>query len=128
MWTQSTKIIVMSADGRERSIRALELLDEAGYNTLVGLKVRARIGSWSSSSVGHFFLSACRLAPQSASFPHLQGGFLLWNMTWDNKLNRRVYTEYKEDYYHEADSCGIHASGAGFSKMDPLEFRTEIIH
>lgn len=41
--------------------------------------------------------------------------------TWDNKLQRRRFGEYEENYSHDGDSGGIHASGAGFEKMDPIE-------
>lgn len=58
----------------------------------------------------------------------LRGGYLRFNQSFDVKGNRRVYTEYKEDYSHSADSAGIHASGAGFAKMDPLIKYDIIIH
>lgn len=51
----------------------------------------------------------------------LKGGFRSWFRTWDNKLQRRRYGEYAENYSHDGDSCGIHSSGAGFEKMDPQE-------
>lgn len=41
--------------------------------------------------------------------------------TFDNKLARRRFGEYQEDYGHGGDSAGIHGSGAGFEKMDGLE-------
>jgi hypothetical protein len=41
--------------------------------------------------------------------------------TFDNKLGRRRFGEYAENYSHDGDSGGIHASGAGFEKMDPAE-------
>lgn len=41
--------------------------------------------------------------------------------TFDNKLARRRFGEYAENYSHDGDSGGIHASGAGFEKMDPAE-------
>jgi hypothetical protein len=41
--------------------------------------------------------------------------------TWDNKLGRRRFGEYEENYSHDGDSGGIHASGAGFEKMDKIE-------
>lgn len=51
----------------------------------------------------------------------LKGGFTRWVQAWDSKMNRRVYTEYKEVAYSgeeqfdaNSTSCGIHASGAGF--------------
>eukprot|EP00878_Enallax_costatus_P044439 GHUV01053060.1.p2 GENE.GHUV01053060.1~~GHUV01053060.1.p2 ORF type:complete len:111 (-),score=20.45 GHUV01053060.1:705-1037(-) len=40
---------------------------------------------------------------------------------FDNKLQRRRYGEYAEQYTHDGDSCGIHSSGAGFDKMDPQD-------
>jgi len=59
----------------------------------------------------------------------LKGGYYKWNMTWDpRRMARRVYQEYKENYMHGADSCGIHSSGAGFAKVDPLELMYELIH
>lgn len=49
----------------------------------------------------------------------LQGGYLAWMKTWDNKLLRRNLGEYQEDPYGEGGaSCGIHASGAGFKNQD----------
>lgn len=48
----------------------------------------------------------------------------LHHSTWDNKLQRRRYGEYAENYSHDGDSCGIHSSGAGFEKMDPQEVRS----
>lgn len=40
---------------------------------------------------------------------------------WDNKLGRRRNDNFVEDYTHGADSAGIHATGAGFEKMDKIE-------
>lgn len=40
---------------------------------------------------------------------------------FDHKLGRRRYGEYAENYMHDGDSGGIHASGAGFEKVDPQE-------
>jgi rhodanese-related sulfurtransferase len=51
----------------------------------------------------------------------LSGGYYAWYQVFDNKLGRRRYGEYQEDWRHEANSAGIHASGAGFEKIDPLE-------
>lgn len=51
----------------------------------------------------------------------LKGGYYNWFRVWDNKLNRRRYGEYSEQYGHDGDSAGIHSSGAGFEKMDPQE-------
>ena len=58
----------------------------------------------------------------------LKGGYRAWNGVFDNKLGRRVFGEYQENYMHGADSCGIHASGAGFQKMDPREGQGDVIH
>ena len=91
----NTPLIVVSADGRDYAMDALDALDAAGYRNIVGLK----------------------------------GGYYKWNLTFDpRRMARRVYTEYKENYMHGADSCGIHSSGAGFAKVDPLEFMYELIH
>jgi hypothetical protein len=51
----------------------------------------------------------------------LKGGYNAWYNTFDNKLKRRVYGEYAETYMHDGDSCGIHASGAGFARVDAIE-------
>ncbi|WIA20153.1 hypothetical protein OEZ86_013798 [Tetradesmus obliquus] len=51
----------------------------------------------------------------------LRGGYYAWFKTFDNKLARRRFGEYAENYSHDGDSGGIHASGAGFEKMDPAE-------
>eukprot|EP00775_Hariotina_reticulata_P003527 gene3527-3796_t len=51
----------------------------------------------------------------------LKGGYRSWFSVWDNKLQRRRYGEYSEQYSHDGDSAGIHSSGAGFEKMDPQE-------
>lgn len=40
---------------------------------------------------------------------------------WDNKLSRRRTDNFVEDYSHGADSAGIHATGAGFEKMDKAD-------
>ncbi|KIY96928.1 hypothetical protein MNEG_11036 [Monoraphidium neglectum] len=52
---------------------------------------------------------------------HTYGGYNAWYNVFDNKLKRRVYGEYAETYIHGGDSCGIHASGAGFDKVDAIE-------
>ena len=53
---------------------------------------------------------------------HAQGGYYAWNRTFDNKLGRRRFGEYAENYMGEgSDSCGIHASGAGFDRVDAIE-------
>lgn len=51
----------------------------------------------------------------------LKGGYNAWYNVFDNKLKRRVYGEYAEAYMHDGDSCGIHASGAGFARVDAIE-------
>jgi hypothetical protein len=51
----------------------------------------------------------------------LKGGYNAWYNTFDNKGKRRVYGEYAEQYGHDGDSCGIHASGAGFARVDAIE-------
>mmetsp|Transcript_14762 Transcript_14762/g.36827 ORF Transcript_14762/g.36827 Transcript_14762/m.36827 type:complete len:226 (-) Transcript_14762:486-1163(-) len=54
----------------------------------------------------------------------LRGGYYAWFKVFDNKLSRRRYGEYAEDYSGQSmggDSCGIHASGAGFEKVDKIE-------
>jgi rhodanese-related sulfurtransferase len=51
----------------------------------------------------------------------LRGGYTSWFRTWDNKLQRRRYGEYEENYIHDGDSGGIHASGAGFDRVDKIE-------
>lgn len=51
-----------------------------------------------------------------------QGGYYAWFSVFDNKLNRRKSGEYQENYMGEgSDSCGIHASGAGFERVDAIE-------
>jgi hypothetical protein len=50
------------------------------------------------------------------------GGFYNWFRVFDNKMVRRNLGEYQEKYDGDgSDSCGIHASGAGFDKMDKIE-------
>lgn len=51
----------------------------------------------------------------------LRGGYTAWFRTWDNKLGRRRTGEYQENYMHDGDSGGIHASGAGFDRVDKIE-------
>ena len=51
----------------------------------------------------------------------MQGGYNAWFRVYDNKLGRRRWGEYAENYTHGADSCGIHASGAGFERSDRIE-------
>jgi len=51
----------------------------------------------------------------------LRGGYTAWFRTFDNKLQRRRYGEYEENYSHDGDSGGIHASGAGFDRVDKIE-------
>lgn len=49
----------------------------------------------------------------------MQGGYKDWFRTWDNKMKRRNMGEYQEHSWGEGGaSCGIHASGAGFSNQD----------
>lgn len=49
----------------------------------------------------------------------LKGGYNAWYNTFDNKMKRRVFGEYAETWRpgYDGDSCGIHASGAGFDKV-----------
>lgn len=51
----------------------------------------------------------------------LKGGFYAWYRVWDNNLRRRRNGEYAETYTHDGDTCGIHASGAGFERVDSVE-------
>ena len=55
----------------------------------------------------------------------IKGGFKMWFRTFDNKLRRRVFGQYEENYSSGdqlgmGDSCGIHSSGAGFENQDRL--------
>jgi len=51
----------------------------------------------------------------------IRGGYKGWFKTWDNKLARRNLGEFVEDPYAAGgDSCGIHASGAGFENIDAV--------
>lgn len=56
-----------------------------------------------------------------ANLAWLKGGYQAWFNTFDNKLGRRRFGEYAETYMHDGDSCGIHASGAGFDRVDKIE-------
>jgi hypothetical protein len=38
---------------------------------------------------------------------------------FDNKLGRRFFGEYAEQYTHDGDSCGIHSSGVLVAKFVP---------
>lgn len=51
----------------------------------------------------------------------LKGGFYAWYRVWDANLRRRRNGEYAETYTHDGDTCGIHASGAGFDRVDKIE-------
>ena len=51
----------------------------------------------------------------------LRGGFYAWYRKWDANLRRRRNGEYAEQYTHDGDTCGIHASGAGFERSDSIE-------
>lgn len=51
----------------------------------------------------------------------LKGGFYAWYRVWDANLRRRRNGEYAETYTHDGDTCGIHASGAGFARVDAIE-------
>ena len=51
----------------------------------------------------------------------LKGGFYAWYRVWDANLRRRRNGEYAETYTHDGDTCGIHASGAGFDRVDSIE-------
>lgn len=57
-----------------------------------------------------------------------QGGYNAWFSVFDNKLGRRRSGEYAEQYTHDADSCGIHASGAGFDRVDKIESYTPPVY
>lgn len=85
------KIMVCDMDGRTHAVDCLEVLFENGYENIVGLK----------------------------------GGFKAWFRTFDYKLRRRVFGEYAENYsandrLGSGDSCGVHASGAGFENQDRM--------
>lgn len=51
----------------------------------------------------------------------LKGGFNMWDATFDPKVRRRNVGIAKEVFNHGAESCGIHASGAGFQMVDKIE-------
>lgn len=51
----------------------------------------------------------------------LKGGYYAWFRVFDNKLNRRNLGEYQEEMIHDGDSGGIHASGAGFQRVDAAD-------
>lgn len=64
------------------------------------------------------------VALEEAGYTHLvglRGGYYAWFRVFDNNLRRRRYGEYAENYTHDGDSCGIHASGAGFDRVDKIE-------
>jgi len=71
-------------------------------------------------------IQACMLM-EEAGYTHIvaiQGGFNLWTRKFDNKLRRRRsdgYTERFDSGARGSDSAGIHASGAGFQKMDAID-------
>jgi len=53
----------------------------------------------------------------------LKGGYNLWNRQWDSKLRRRnLPGTFKEEYQHGADTCGVHATGAGFQNQDAFQY------
>jgi len=53
----------------------------------------------------------------------LKGGYNLWNRQWDSKLRRRnLPGVFKEEYQHGADTCGVHATGAGFENQDAFQY------
>ena len=51
----------------------------------------------------------------------LKGGYYAWFRVFDNKLGRRNLGEYQEELSAGGDTCGIHASGAGFARMDSAD-------
>lgn len=86
---KSQTMMVADSNGQKYLMEVLEILDDMGYTNLVAVK----------------------------------GGFMNWYKHWDNKLNRRRHAEFKEnndtyDPNFDGDSCGIHASGAGFQNGD----------
>ena len=88
---KDTKLIVHDMIGKTYGLECLELLFDNGYENIVGLR----------------------------------GGFKPWFKTFDFNLRRRNFGEYQENYAgHDqlaaGDSCGIHASGAGFQNQDRL--------
>jgi len=71
-------------------------------------------------------IQACMLMEQAGftDIVAIEGGFNLWTRKFDNKLGRRRSDGYSERYDSDArgsDSCGIHASGAGFAKADAID-------
>mmetsp|Transcript_28821 Transcript_28821/g.62626 ORF Transcript_28821/g.62626 Transcript_28821/m.62626 type:complete len:210 (+) Transcript_28821:1-630(+) len=53
----------------------------------------------------------------------MKGGYYRWFRTFDNNLRRRRGDGYTEDHMAEGgDSCGIHSSGAGFERVDKIEY------
>lgn len=193
-------LIIGCSNGTTYSIDALELLDEAGYTCLVGLKgcasQPARGGAPQDGGSGHAGpragLAACRPTPASSlprshptpsplflpPSPPSRSGFYAWFRVFDNKGGRRRSGEYAEtvsraagralapcvlllplrlppagccraggwpascsppshtltppnapspppphrkQYTHDGDTCGIHASGAGFARVDAIE-------
>jgi hypothetical protein len=59
-------------------------------------------------------------ALDEAGYTHIvgmKGGYYSWYKVFDNNLRRRRGDGYTEKYDGEgSDSCGIHASGAGFER------------
>ncbi len=51
----------------------------------------------------------------------LKGGYYAWFRVFDNKLGRRNLGEYQEEMLGGGDSGGIHASGAGFARVDSAD-------
>ncbi|KAG2443761.1 hypothetical protein HXX76_002107 [Chlamydomonas incerta] len=89
---KDTKLMVGCSNGKAYSIDALEALEDAGYENLC----------------------------------FVRGGYNAWFRIFDNKFTRRNYGEYQErndgyDQLSMGDSCGIHASGAGFDKVDKAD-------
>lgn len=53
----------------------------------------------------------------------LRGGYNMWNRTWDAKMRRRnLPGDFKEEYQHGADGCGVHATGATFQNQDAFQY------
>lgn len=65
------------------------------------------------------------MALEEAGYTNLvgiAGGYYEWFRYFDNKMVRRNLGEYQEKYDGEGESsCGIHASGAGFERVDAIE-------
>lgn len=71
-----------------------------------------------------YTMDACQLLDEAGyvNLVALKGGFYAWFRTWDTNLRRRRGDGYTEAYDGEgADSCGIHGTGAGFDRVDPIE-------